>query len=392
MGLKRMLLRAEGREAFENLLRAGDGDTALLYAYLVLNPACTDDMAAGALHWNETRLGRARGLLLAYGLATDDMAPPPRDEARYHPAELVSVREGDPAFNGLCNYLEAALGRILRKSELETLLGVYESLNLSPDVMVLLISWCRDEGQLSARNLEKWAYRWHDLGLHTYAAAEAFLEDWRLKNDRYGRILRIFGWDRRPSDSEKGYMDTWADKGITTEMIRAAYDEMTGCIGRFNWAYLNKILLNWAAEGIKTPRQAKERSRTAGPQKPESAETAILRDMAEKRAAREKLLAARLEELRRASPAFTENERALRLCASRVARGQGEARTDAEQEREELLAQRTAILRTLGRPESWLEDKPDCPLCGDRGYVGTRKCQCLLKALEQVGEPVPAGD
>lgn len=383
----RMLLRTEGREAFESLLRAGDGDAALLYAYLAIHPACTDNMAASALKWDMTRLGKARGLLLAFGLASDDMAPPPKGEAQYHPAELSAAREGDPGFNGLCNYMEAALGRILRKSELETLLGVYETLNLSPDVLVLLISWCREEGQLSARNFEKWAYRWHDLGLHTFAAAESFLEDWRLKNDRYGRILRIFGWDRRPSDSEKAYMDAWADKGITIELIRAAYDEMTGCIGRFNWAYLNKILLNWAAEGVKTTKQAKERVKTAPQNKGETVETAILRKMAEKRTARERALAERLDEMRRCSPAFMDNERALRLCASRAARSQGAARGEAEREREELMERQTAILRALNKPDNWLDDKPDCPLCGDRGYIGTRKCQCLLKALRQAEEP-----
>lgn len=391
MNQGRMLLHAEGREAFEALLRAGDGDTALLYAYLALTPACTDKMAAAALKWDMTRLGHARSLLLAYGLASDDMAPPPRGEAQYHPAELAEARTGDPAFNGLCNYLEAALGRILRKSELETLLGVYETLNLSPDVLVLLISWCREEGTLSARNLEKWAYRWHDLGLHTYAAAEAFLEDWRLKNDRYGRILRLFGWDRRPSDSEKKFMDSWTEKGITIELVRAAYDEMTGCIGRFNWAYLNKILMNWTDEGVKTPQQAKDRNRGGSSGKQETAETAILRRMAEKRAVREKTLAARQEELRSSSPAFLENERALRLCASRAARSQGAAREEAEQERETLLSCQISILRAMGKPEDWLEDRPDCPLCGDRGYVGTRKCRCLLKALGQIGEPAQVG-
>ena len=383
----RLLLRQEGREAQETLLRINDGDAALLYVYLQLNPACTVEAAADALRWERARAGRARGLLLAYGLAADGALPPPRKEASYPPGELTAAREGDPAFNGLCGYLEEALGRILRKSELETLLAVYETLNLTPDVLVLLISFCREEGQLSARNLERWAYRWHDQGLTTYAAAERFLEDWRLRNDRYGRILRIFGHDRRPSDAEKAYLDDWLKRGVTPELVSAAYDEMTTAIGRFNWAYINKILLNWMTEGIRTPQQAKARDKRPAPAKKETAETAILRRMAEKRAGRERTLAARLAELRAASPEFLENERALRLAASKLARSRGDERLRAQEEHQALLTRRAGLLRAYGKDEHWLEDQPDCPLCGDRGYVGTEKCQCLLKALEQAAHP-----
>ena len=95
------------------------------------------------------------------------------------------------------------------------------------------------------------------------------------------------------------------------------------------------------------------------------------------------LLSARLEELRRLSPEFAENEKELRLCASRAARSQGGERAEAERAREALLQKRTGLLRAYGKPDDWLENKPDCPLCGDRGYIGTQKCECLLRALAQ---------
>ena len=52
------------------------------------------------------------------------------------------------------------------------------------------------------------------------------------------------------------------------------------------------------------------------------------------------------------------------------------------------IGRQQEILRSLGKPEDWLQDKPDCPLCGDRGYVGTQKCRCLIKALEEQGANV----
>ena len=49
-----------------------------------------------------------------------------------------------------------------------------------------------------------------------------------------------------------------------------------------------------------------------------------------------------------------------------------------------LLPRRQAeLLAALGKPADWLDDRPDCPYCGDRGYIGSKKCQCLLRACEQ---------
>ena len=57
-------------------------------------------------------------------------------------------------------------------------------------------------------------------------------------------------------------------------------------------------------------------------------------------------------------------------------------------EYQQFVARQQDLLRQLGKPEDWLQDKPDCPLCSDRGYVGTQKCRCLEKALQEQGATV----
>lgn len=53
-----------------------------------------------------------------------------------------------------------------------------------------------------------------------------------------------------------------------------------------------------------------------------------------------------------------------------------------------LQAERERLLVELGYPGDVLEDKPDCPLCGDSGWVGARMCHCLktLCTQEQMKE------
>lgn len=140
---------------------------------------------------------------------------------------------------------------------------------------------------------------------------------------------------------------------------------------------IKRFIVGWLSK-----EQNRAPAAPAVPEPKENGEAVILRRLEEKRSAREKTLTARLEELRHMSPEFLANEKAIRLCASKAARSQGAARTGAEMERDQLLEQRAAILQDYGRSADWLEDKPDCSICGDRGYVGTQKCQCLIRMLE----------
>ena len=53
-----------------------------------------------------------------------------------------------------------------------------------------------------------------------------------------------------------------------------------------------------------------------------------------------------------------------------------------------LQAERERLLAAAGYPPDVLEDKPACPKCGDKGWVGSRMCDCLkvLCAQEQIKE------
>jgi len=53
-----------------------------------------------------------------------------------------------------------------------------------------------------------------------------------------------------------------------------------------------------------------------------------------------------------------------------------------------LQRERAALLQKLGLPADYLEEKPNCSLCGDRGYRGGTICRCLREycAREQKKE------
>lgn len=387
----RLIVRKEGKEAMAALAGLRDPQAALLYAYAASRDGgCTEEEAAAALGLAPEQVHKAAELTVVYGLTARELTPPPRQEPAYSAGELVRAREGDPAFSGLCSYFESAAGRILNRREMETLLNVHESLGMKPDVLTLLIGDCARRGRLTAREVERVAYRWHDMGLTDYADAEAYLQQQRDRRSRGARVLALFGMrDRLPGESEQKYIDKWDKLGMSDALLKLAYDRTLLGAGRMSWPYLDKIVTAWHEKGITTPEQAEHETRE-GPKgalsekKAESAETAILRKMQEKRQQRALTLEKRREELRRESRAFAENESAMRLCASRMARSTGDARAALEAKYRESLAIQREILEKLGKPADYLTDKPDCAKCGDRGYVGTKKCDCLLRELKKL--------
>ena len=380
----------QGREAMAALAQLRDGDAALLYAYAAsCDGGCTLAQAAQNLDMAPEQVKRASQLLLVYGLAANHTAPSPRSETGYPAAELAQARAGDAAFSGLCDYFEANLGRILNRRELETLLNVYQTLGLPPEVLTLLMGDCAQRGRLTAREVEKQAYRWYDLGLDNYDRAASYLARQRERQTRGAKVLSILGvHDRLPGDSEQKYIDKWEEMGVTDELLRLAYDRTLLGAGRLSWPYLHKILCSWREQGFRTVRDVETaaaggRARQGQPAPvQESAETVILRKMQEKRQQRGLVLEQRREELRQQSAAFAENESAMRLFASKMARAKPSEKAKMALEYQGYVGRQQDILRQLGKPEDWLRDKPDCPLCGDRGYVGTRKCRCLEQALE----------
>jgi hypothetical protein len=177
--------------------------------------------------------------------------------------------------------------------------------------------------------------------------------------------------------------------GVTDDLLRLAYDRTLLGAGRLSWPYLHKILCAWKQQGFRSARDV-ETAAAAGKLRPgqpapvqEPLETVILRKLQEKRQSRAVALENRKEELRRLSPEYVENESAMRLFASKMARSRPSEKAKMAQEYQQYVARQREILASLGKPEDWLQDKPDCPLCGDHGYVGTQKCRCLIKALEE---------
>ena len=60
-------------------------------------------------------------------------------------------------------------------------------------------------------------------------------------------------WGRNLAPVEEECFERWSgDFGYGTEIVRAAYSAVITALGRFNLAYMDKLLTAWHAAGVKT--------------------------------------------------------------------------------------------------------------------------------------------
>ena len=98
----------------------------------------------------------------------------------------------------------------------------------------------------------------------------------------------------------------------------------------------------------------------------------------------------RREELYEKIPELVTLDRLLAGTASRImdaicAPNSEEAVAKVREDNEKLLAQRAQILAAYGYPADYTDVHYDCDICGDTGYVDTKMCTCMRRALVLAG-------
>ncbi len=253
----------------KKLLSAASGDAALLYIYIHSgNPA---DRAPAELNMNPSRFSCAAATLRQLGLWPEEKVShiAPGERPLYSERDVLEAMDTDSSFRALYGEIQRLLGRALNTEELKILLGFTRYLGLEPDVISVLVCYCRDrarqKGSLrnpSLRTIEKEAYAWAERGIDTVEEAAAFIQAQNVRNSRISRLmqqLQIRG--RNLTAAEERYALSWLDMGFDEAAIASAYERTCLNTGGLNWAYMNKILLRWHNAGLHTGEEIKHGDR-----------------------------------------------------------------------------------------------------------------------------------
>ena len=241
------------------LLGAASADAALLYLYIHAgNPV---DTAARDLRLTESRFSCAAATLRQLGLWPEEKRSmiAPGERPRYSETDVLNAMDQDKDFRALYGEIQRLLGRSLNTEELKILLGFVNYLGLSPDVISVLVFYCRDRARQkgrrnpSLRSIEKEAYAWAERGIDTVEEAAAYIQSQNVRNSRIGRLMQLLQIrGRNLTPAEEKYAQNWLDMGFEDKAISMAYERTCLNTGGLNWAYMHKILQRWHEAGLHT--------------------------------------------------------------------------------------------------------------------------------------------
>lgn len=269
----------------EKLLRAHDGDCALLFLWLASTGSQDKERAAAELCMTMAQVETAYEKLSRMLSLTSTphavkekpaiKAVPPADELPdYTVDEIEACRNNDSAFRAVLDEAEQMLGKQLTRHDVSRLLGVYNHLGLPAEVIFVLLHYCADISRGNAGGerkptmyfIERQAYAWANSGILTMEAAEEYVEKEKALRSDLGRVKSLLEiYDRNLTPTEANNIKAWLSMGFSDDAIELAYQRTLDKTGKRSLPYMNSILLRWNEAGLHTQREV-EAAEPAGKQ------------------------------------------------------------------------------------------------------------------------------
>lgn len=140
------------------------------------------------------------------------------------------------------------IGKPLAKSEMETILFMYDKLAFSADLIDYLVQHCVERGKKDFRYMEKVALAWHEQGITSP-------EDAQNASRKYDKvvytIMKSLGKNTNPAPKELEYINKWTKEyGFLLDVIQEACDKTVMTTDRNRFAYADGILTKWYQAGV----------------------------------------------------------------------------------------------------------------------------------------------
>lgn len=183
-----------------------------------------------------------------------------RELPRVQPTIILEETTQD--FRDCIAEIQRITGKTMSSLMVSLFYNMAENLQFPPEMIVQLAAYCSSIGKFSYRYMETVAADWYDSGINTFEKAEAKIraleEDRRLEN----RLKRAFGIATNFSAKQKEMIRGWVAMGLTEELMLEAYNRCMDHKGQMSFAYMNKILENWAKLGYKKVADIREEVNT----------------------------------------------------------------------------------------------------------------------------------
>lgn len=172
--------------------------------------------------------------------------------------EIAELAETDEAVAWLLQESQVVLGRTLRRNETATLVDLYATHGMKPDIIMMVLQYCAGIEKSKIGYIDAVAKEWIASGIETHEQAEREIKRRKEQISNESRIKRAFGiYDRNLVPYERNVLSKWFDDyGFDIPVITVAFERSVETKGKLSFAYINGILANWHEKGISTPAEA----------------------------------------------------------------------------------------------------------------------------------------
>lgn len=163
-------------------------------------------------------------------------------------------------------FLEAQriLGRTFGLDVQSTLLTLYDTYGLQKEVILTLLQHLTEKGRGSTANILKVGKVWAQHEIETLDDANEYIKNDAAATQLFRALAAAVGIATpRPTPKQTEYILSWQGMGFSADMLIKAYEEMAERTGKVSFAYMDKILKNWYANGLKTPSAVDESYKAA---------------------------------------------------------------------------------------------------------------------------------
>lgn len=148
----------------------------------------------------------------------------------------------------IMNTVERLLERLLKPTDVQLILFLYESVGFSAELIFYLYEYCVSKNKRSASYIETVAISWAEEGIDTVEKADAATLSY---NNNYNSINKAFGLNRAPGTIEKKFMHRWFHEFcFDINIIEEACNRTMLATGKPDFKYADKILENWYKKGV----------------------------------------------------------------------------------------------------------------------------------------------
>jgi DnaD/phage-associated family protein len=173
-------------------------------------------------------------------------------EKQVYSREMADKATADEAFADIIYETETYFGKQLSVNDIESLVYMYDQLDLSAEMLEYLIEYCASINKSSLRYAEAIARSWYQKGIKTVDEAK---QDVNSYNPLYRAVFKALGIDRKnPNVNEIAFMDSWSkdmgfDQSIIIEACNRGIERKPHSV---TFAYINRILDDWSKKGVKS--------------------------------------------------------------------------------------------------------------------------------------------